>query len=75
MDGNKIKGKIVVCEDVNDDLFPDDLATMIKGLGGIGLALITNTSGLLAENFGDFPVTVINPKDASSILQYINSTR
>ncbi|KAK7352223.1 hypothetical protein VNO80_17642 [Phaseolus coccineus] len=73
MDGDKIKGKIVVCENVNGDFFPDDIITTIKDLGGIGLALITH-SELTAANFGDFPVTVINPKDGSSVLQYLNST-
>lgn len=64
-----MKGKIVVCVGPSGD------SSEIKKLGGKGLVLITDVYGSIAENFGDFPVTVIYPKYGVSILNYITSTR
>lgn len=76
LDGNKVKGKIVICDGKNDDQYTtSDKIDTVKDVGGIGLVHITDESGAIASSYGDFPATVINSKDGAAILQYINSTR
>ncbi|CAJ1975308.1 unnamed protein product [Sphenostylis stenocarpa] len=69
LDGKKLHGKIVVCDGMHDYFLVDTL----KKFGGIGLVLIVNLS-VVADNFGNFPATEVNPKDGIKILQYIKST-
>ena len=75
LDGNKVKGKIVVCDDKNDKYSTRKKVATVKAVGGIGLVHITDQNGAIASNYGDFPATVISSKDGITILQYINSTR
>ncbi|TKY75266.1 CO(2)-response secreted protease [Spatholobus suberectus] len=74
LDGNKVKGRIVVCDGKDDEYSTSEKADTVKAVGGIGLVHITDDNGVLASNYGDFPVTVISSKDGVTILQYINST-
>nr|KYP46312.1 Subtilisin-like protease [Cajanus cajan] len=76
LDGNKVKGKIVVC-DGKDDGYVSNTYTKIdsvKALGGIGLVHISEEDGAVAFNYVDYPATVITFKDGARLLQYINST-
>ncbi|KHN09070.1 CO(2)-response secreted protease-like [Glycine soja] len=74
LDGNKVKGKIVVCDDKNDKYSTRKKVATVKAVGGIGLVHITDQNEAIASNYGDFPATVISSKDGVTILQYINST-
>ncbi|RDX76568.1 CO(2)-response secreted protease, partial [Mucuna pruriens] len=75
LDGNKVKGKIVICDGQNDDEYStSDKIDTVKAVGGIGLVHISEENEAIASNYGDFPATVISSKDGATILQYINST-
>ncbi|KDP36888.1 hypothetical protein JCGZ_08179 [Jatropha curcas] len=70
-----IKGKIVFC--YNDDFeFPgDEMKQEVQSLEGIGLVLADDKTRAVAFNYKEFPMTVINSRDAAEIESYINSTR
>ncbi|GAV56707.1 LOW QUALITY PROTEIN: Peptidase_S8 domain-containing protein/PA domain-containing protein/Inhibitor_I9 domain-containing protein, partial [Cephalotus follicularis] len=74
MDGDMIKGKIVLCD--NDDPNYSKLEKMqaVKALG-IGLVLIDDESRIVPSNYGAYPMTAISSKDGAEILHYINSTK
>ncbi|XP_027354812.1 CO(2)-response secreted protease-like [Abrus precatorius] len=74
LEGNKVKGKIVVCDGKDDGYSTSEKISIVKQVGGIGVVHITEQNGAVASNFGDFPATEISSKDAATILQYINST-
>lgn len=70
-----IKGKIVLCDNVNQDYSAGDKIYEVKGLGGIGIVLIDEQSIAVATTYGAFPATVISSKDGAEVLTYINSSR
>ncbi|CAJ2642911.1 unnamed protein product [Trifolium pratense] len=75
LDKKKVNGSIVICDGIDDDIYTtDDKIGVLQKLGGIGLVHITNNEGAVAENYGDFPATIVRPKDDATILQYVNST-
>jgi tRNA A22 N-methylase len=71
---NKVKGKIAICDGIDDDYSTNDKIETVQGMGGLGLVHIID-QGAEAKNYKDFPATVVRPKDAATILQYVNSTR
>ncbi|KAL5073846.1 hypothetical protein RYX36_012830 [Vicia faba] len=74
LDANKVKGKIVVCDGINDDYTTYDKITIVEEVGGLGLIHITDIEGAVANNYKDFPATVVRPTNASTLLQFVNST-
>lgn len=70
-----IKGKIVLCNNVDQDYSAGDKIYEVKGLGGIGIVLIDEQSIAVATTYGAFPATVISSKDGAEVLTYINSSR
>ncbi|KAI5402782.1 CO(2)-response secreted protease [Lathyrus oleraceus] len=74
LDPAKVKGKIVVCDGTNDDYSTYVKISIVEELGGLGLVHITDSEGAVANNYKDFPATVVRPINASALLQYINST-
>ncbi|MCI10184.1 subtilisin-like protease-like, partial [Trifolium medium] len=76
LDKKKVNGSIVICDGTNDvDYSTTDKIGVVQDLGGLGLVHITNNEGAVADNYGDFPATIVRPKDDATILQYVNSTR
>lgn len=71
LDGDKIKGKIVVCE---GRYSVTSKAQEIKSKGGVGIVLIDDILHSIASKFGSFPLTVVSSTDGVDILSYINST-
>ncbi|KAL5706426.1 hypothetical protein ACHQM5_024594 [Ranunculus cassubicifolius] len=74
LDGNKIKGNIVICDHQDDSYSKKGIREGIKGLGGIGLILIDDLESSVASSSGDFPMAMVSSKEATKILSYINST-
>ncbi|WJX36059.1 hypothetical protein P8452_23976 [Trifolium repens] len=74
LDKNKVKGKIVVCDGIDDHQTTFAKIDTVKEVGGLGLVHITDKEGAVANNYVDFPATVVRSKDATTILQYVNST-
>lgn len=73
MDEEKIKGKIVLCDNEGGE-YSDAKKEEVQSLGGIGLILVDDKSRAVASTYKEFPMTVISSKDAAEILSYINST-
>ncbi|GAB4832956.1 hypothetical protein Ancab_006976 [Ancistrocladus abbreviatus] len=70
---DKIRGKIVICED--DTVETQDRIDQVNNSGGVGIILINDQTRVLPSKFGTFPTTVISSTDAAEISQYVNSTR
>jgi hypothetical protein len=76
MDGDLIKGKIVLCNNDDDSGYSvKDKIDVVKAVGGVGMAVIDDKLNAVATTYGAFPATVISSKDAAEIFSYINSTR
>ncbi|KAB5557710.1 hypothetical protein DKX38_008619 [Salix brachista] len=74
MDGKKIKGKIVICdndEDINSYYKMDE----VRNLGAIGAVLVDDKKRGDASEFDEFPMTSISSRDAVEIFAYLNSTK
>lgn len=74
MDGKKIKGKIVICdndEDINSYYKMDE----VRDLGAIGAVLVDDKKRGDASEFDEFPMTSISSRDAVEIFAYLNSTK
>ncbi|KAJ6684716.1 CO(2)-RESPONSE SECRETED PROTEASE [Salix purpurea] len=75
MDGEMIKGKIVLCDNDDNSNTIHDKEDEVRSLGGIGLVLVDDKTSGVASNYNEFPLTVISSKDAPAILSYLNSTK
>lgn len=75
MDAAKIKGKIVVCDNDDNEYSEKSKLEVVKDLGGVGLILVDDEETSVASAYSTFPMTVVSSKDASEILSYMNSTR
>lgn len=77
LDKDKAKGKIVLCDGTTDHLSTVYKIDAVKEVGGLGLVHITDSEGVVANDpYIDFPATtVVTPKNAAPILEYVNSTR
>jgi hypothetical protein len=75
MDGEMIKGKIVLCDNDDDSYSFYDKEYEVQSLGGIGLVLVDDKMSGVASNYTEVPLTVISSKDAPGILSYLNSTK
>ncbi|KAJ4964404.1 hypothetical protein NE237_024343 [Protea cynaroides] len=75
LDGDKIKGKIVLCENSDESYSKREKLDGVKNLEGIGLILIDDLERTVALTSGSFPLTVVSSKEADDIISYINSTR
>lgn len=75
LDGNKVKGKIVICDGKNDAYSTSDKIDTVKEAGGIGVVHVDDLTRAVASTYGSFPATVISSEDGATLLQYLNSTR
>ncbi|XP_045806062.1 CO(2)-response secreted protease-like [Trifolium pratense] len=77
LDREKVNGSIVICDGMNDTNFYYSTSLKVRvlqGMGALGLVHITDKEGAVPDNYGDFPATIVRPKDHATILQYLNST-
>ncbi|PHT93629.1 CO(2)-response secreted protease [Capsicum annuum] len=76
LDEHKVKGKIIVCDHLDDDYSLEQRLDEVKKKGGIGFILILPDDELItAPKIGSLPGAVITQGDGIKILSYINSTR
>ncbi|XP_059290674.1 CO(2)-response secreted protease-like [Lycium ferocissimum] len=76
LDESKAKGKIIVCEHLDDDYSLKDRLDEVKKKGGTGFILIIPDDELItAPKIGSFPGAVITQGDGIKVRSYINSTR
>ncbi|KAM7521243.1 hypothetical protein LguiB_020205 [Lonicera macranthoides] len=73
LDGDKIKGKIILCENKDYEYSPREKLQEVKRLGGVGLILIDDDVRAVVSTYGSFPMTAVTLKDGADILSYINS--
>ncbi|KAE8713483.1 CO(2)-response secreted protease [Hibiscus syriacus] len=75
LDQELVKGKIVVCEHVDNFYSVSEKKDEVKKLGGVGAVVIDDESRQLASSYGTFPTSVIRTEDNTKVLSYINSTK
>ncbi|KAK2982266.1 hypothetical protein RJ640_020818, partial [Escallonia rubra] len=75
LDGTKVKGKILLCENKDGEYSYKEKLEEVVRLGGIGLILIDDDFRAVASNYRSFPMTAVTSKDGAEILSYIKSTR
>ncbi|KAK2983375.1 hypothetical protein RJ640_020815 [Escallonia rubra] len=75
LDGAKVKGKILLCENKDGEYSYKEKLEEVVRLGGIGLILIDDDFRAVASNYRSFPMTAVTSKDGAEILSYIKSTR
>lgn len=75
LDQEKVKGKIVLCENYGGSYYASNAKDEVKSKGGIGCIFVDDRSRAVASAYGTFPTTVIDSKEASEIFSYLNSTK
>ncbi|XP_047259867.1 CO(2)-response secreted protease [Capsicum annuum] len=76
LDERKVRGKIIVCDHLDDDISIETRLNEVKKKGGIGFILSMPDDELItAPKMGSFPGAVITQGDGIKIRAYINSTR
>ncbi|XP_010536423.1 PREDICTED: CO(2)-response secreted protease [Tarenaya hassleriana] len=75
LDGETVKGKIVVCENADGTTYATNAMEEVKSKGGIGCVFVDDRTRSVASTYGTFPTTVISSKDAEELFSYLNSTR
>ncbi|KAF9621444.1 hypothetical protein IFM89_021483 [Coptis chinensis] len=75
LDGNKIKGNIVLCHHSDGSYSKREIRDGVEDLEAIGLVLINDLERSVPSPSGNFPMTIISSKEAAALLSYINSTK
>ncbi|KAG7597683.1 Peptidase S8/S53 domain superfamily [Arabidopsis suecica] len=75
LDQEKVKGKIVLCENVGGSYYASSARDEVKSKGGIGCVFVDDRTRAVASAYGSFPTTVIDSKEAAEIFSYLNSTK
>ncbi|XP_071924255.1 CO(2)-response secreted protease-like [Coffea arabica] len=75
LDKDKVKGKIIVCENSDGEYSPKEKLQTVISQGGIGVVLIDDDATTVASIYGSSPLATVTKKDGSEIISYINSTR
>ncbi|GFP86971.1 co(2)-response secreted protease [Phtheirospermum japonicum] len=75
LDGGKVKGKIIVCENSDGDYkMVEKLDVLKTQLGVVGMIVISNDMRQTALKYGASPIATVMEDDGVQILSYINST-
>uniref|UniRef100_M4EAJ0 Uncharacterized protein n=1 Tax=Brassica campestris TaxID=3711 RepID=M4EAJ0_BRACM len=75
LDQEKVKGKIVLCENFDGSSYASSASDEVKSKGGIGCIFVDDRTRAVASAYGTFPTTVIDSKEAAEIYSYVNSTK
>ncbi|KAE8729058.1 CO(2)-response secreted protease [Hibiscus syriacus] len=75
LDQELVKGKIVVCENVDNLYSPSEKKDEVKKLGGVGAVVIDDESRQIASSYGTFPTSVIRTEYNPKVISYINLTK
>lgn len=76
LDGNKIRGKIVVCENFDHQYRVKERLAGVTSHGGIGIVLVDHAPArAVASTYGTSPISIITEDDATELLLYIRSSR
>lgn len=70
-----MKGKIVVCENEDDEYSAAYKFSVMKSQGAIGMILVDNNHRQVASTYGVSPISIVTNDDGAQILSYIKSTR
>lgn len=75
LDGTKIKGKIVLCNQSDSDISATAKADDLKSNGAVGAIFIDDFGKSVALSYMDFPATHVTTEGSNQILEYIHSTK
>ncbi|CAN4123018.1 unnamed protein product [Withania somnifera] len=75
LDGKNVKGKIVLCDNHDEDYSLSTKLEEVRSKGGIGFILVDDNARTVAPKFKSFPAAAVTEKDSYEILSYINSTK
>ncbi|KAL3641005.1 hypothetical protein CASFOL_015973 [Castilleja foliolosa] len=75
LDGDKVKGKIVLCEYNNDTTRLNKKIDALMKQHAVGIIMIDDTLKGLLYDYGTTPFAVVGEADGVQVRSYINSTR
>lgn len=75
LDGTKIKGKIVICNQSASDYSATAKAEDLKSNGAVGAVFIDDFGQSVALSYIDFPATHVTTEGSNQIREYIHSTK
>ncbi|KAL0360513.1 UNVERIFIED_CONTAM: CO(2)-response secreted protease [Sesamum radiatum] len=73
LDDSKVKGKIVLCENKDEDYGAKDKFNTLKSQGAVGMILVDNNDRQVPSKYGTFPIAAVTEEDGAQILSYIKS--
>ncbi|KAH0466267.1 hypothetical protein IEQ34_006370 [Dendrobium chrysotoxum] len=75
LNGTKIKGKIVICKQSDNDYSTISKAEDIKTYGAAGAIFVNDLGKSVPTLYMDFPVTEVTTEASIQIMKYIKSTK
>ncbi|KAL0351729.1 UNVERIFIED_CONTAM: CO(2)-response secreted protease [Sesamum calycinum] len=73
LDDSKVKGKIVLCENKDDDYGAKDKFDTLTSQGAVGMILVDNNDRQVPSKYGTFPIAAVTEEDGAQILSYVKS--
>ncbi|KAL2249999.1 UNVERIFIED_CONTAM: CO(2)-response secreted protease [Sesamum indicum] len=73
LDDSKVKGKIVLCENKDEDYGSKYKYDTLKSQGAVGMILVDNDERQVPSKYGTFPIAAVTEADGAQILSYIKS--
>ncbi|PSR99563.1 CO(2)-response secreted protease [Actinidia chinensis var. chinensis] len=75
LDDDKVRGKIVVCEHIENQYSDNEKLDGIISQGGIGVILVDDDLRFISSTYGSSPMSVITKSDFPEVLTYLHLTR
>ncbi|KAK4429415.1 CO(2)-response secreted protease [Sesamum alatum] len=73
LDDSKVKGKIVLCENKDEDYGAKDKFDTLKSQGAVGMILVDNNDRQVPSKYGTFAIAAATEEDGAQIQSYIKS--
>ncbi|GER30426.1 subtilisin-like serine endopeptidase family protein [Striga asiatica] len=75
LDHRKVNGKILLCENDDDDYGSTEKFESLKTQGGVGIIVIGDFQRRVPFSYGTYAIATVSKEDGAQIRTYINSNR
>ncbi|KAL8245784.1 hypothetical protein R6Q59_007000 [Mikania micrantha] len=75
LDQDKVKGKIVLCENKKGPYSAKQKLAAVKRLGAIGMIFVSDNARAVANSYGSFPMATVTENDGKKIITYATKER